>query len=321
MATIAVLVLTGSPLFHLSIPGEVFGPRSHAPDLPSHRVVLATPEPGPVRTREGLLLDVPRGLGALRQADIVIVPYASSDPGPTPPHVLTALRRAHARGARIAGLCRGTFVLAEAGLLDGRRATSHWSSTSRLADAYPSVQVDPDVLYVDEGDVLTAAGTAAGIDLCLHLRRQLDGAEVANAVARGMVVPPHRAGGQAQFIEVPVAEDTEDDLISVAMQWALEHLDEPLGVDDLAARAYMSRRTFTRRFRASVGCSTVQWLLQQRTLLAQRLLETTELPVEVVASRSGFGSAVALRTQFSRALGLSPREYRATFTRRTAGVA
>ncbi|RKS69197.1 transcriptional regulator GlxA family with amidase domain [Motilibacter peucedani] len=320
MSVVVVLALPGVPLFHLSIAGEVFGPRQSAPQVPAHEVRVVTERPGAVVTREGMRVEVPLGLDALAGADLVVVPWSLHAQEPVPPAVLDAVRTAHAAGARIAGCCGGTFVLAEAGLLDGRRATTHWHYTERLARLHPQVEVVPEVLFVDEGDVLTAAGTAAAIDLCLHLRRQLDGAEAANAVARGMVVAPHRSGGQAQFIETPVADDAEDDRVSQAMTWALEHLDRPLGVDDLAARAFMSRRTFTRRFRASVGTSTVQWLLQQRTLLAQRLLETTDLPVEAVADRAGFGSAVAMRTHFSRSVGLSPRDYRATFSRRS-GVA
>ncbi|MGN6131909.1 MAG: helix-turn-helix domain-containing protein, partial [Nocardioidaceae bacterium] len=235
-----------------------------------------------------------------------------------PPPLLDALRAAHARGARIAGLCGGNFVLAAAGLLDGRRATTHWLYADKLAREYPTVRVDPKVLYVDDGDVLTAAGTAAALDLCLHLLRTLDGAEVANIVARRMVVPPHRAGGQAQFVDVPLPALGATDPLAAAVDWALAHLDAPLTVDDLAARAAMSRRTFTRRFRSHLGTSPLQWLLDQRTLLAQRLLESTDLPVETVAHRAGFGSAVSLRAHFPRALGTTPSGYRSTFSRREA---
>jgi transcriptional regulator GlxA family with amidase domain len=187
--------------------------------------------------------------------------------------------------------------------------------TDKMRRQHPSVRVQPQVLYVDDGDVLTSAGTAAAIDLCLHLLRELDGAEVANTVARRMVVPPHRSGGQAQYVDVPLPRVDGADPLSASLAWALEHLDEPLTVDDLAARAAMSRRTFTRQFRARTGTSTLAWLTEQRTLLAQRLLETTDLPVETVAHRSGFGSAVSLRAHFQRALGTSPRDYRTTFSR------
>jgi transcriptional regulator GlxA family with amidase domain len=318
MAVIAVVAMDHTPLFHLSVPCEVLGADRSDAGLPRHDVRVARVERGPVRSSSGVTLQTPYGLEALEDADVVIVPWWGRLDGETlPPRLVTALRRAHARGARIAGLCGGAFALAEAGLLDGRRATTHWRYAEELAARYPCVRVEPRVLYVDEGDVLTSAGTAAAIDLCLHLLRSLSGAEVANAVARRMVVPPHRAGGQAQYIDVPVPDVRADDGVATAMRWALEHLDEPLGVEELAARALVSRRTFTRQFRQRTGTSAHQWLLQQRTLLAQRLLETTDLPVELVASRSGFGSAVTMRSHFQRALGTSPRDYRATFSRDT----
>ncbi|MFC4786826.1 GlxA family transcriptional regulator [Nocardioides sp. MAHUQ-72] len=316
MARIAVVAMDRTPLFHLSVPCEVLGADRSDMGLPRHEVLVARAERGPLQTSSGVTLQTPYGLEVLEDAEIVIVPWWGRLAGEAPPaRLLAALRRAHARGARIAGLCGGAFVLAEAGLLDGRRATTHWRYADELATRYPLVRVEPKVLYVDEGDVLTSAGTAAAIDLCLHLLRSLSGAEVANAVARRMVVPPHRSGGQAQYVDVPVPAVRDDDGLAVAMRWALEHLDEPLGVEDLADRAVMSRRTFTRQFRQRTGTSAHQWLLQQRTLLAQRLLETTDLPVEVVAHRSGFGSAVTLRSHFQRSLGTSPRDYRATFSR------
>lgn len=316
MAVIAVVALDGAPLFHLSVPAEVLGADRTDAGLPRHDVRVARATRGPVRSSSGVTLQTPYGLEALEDADVVIVPWwGRLDGDALPPRLTAALQRAHARGARVAGLCGGAFALAEAGLLDGRRATTHWQYAAELAARYPKVRVQPEVLYVDEGDVLTSAGTAAAIDLCLHLLRSLSGAEVANAVARRMVVPPHRAGGQAQYVDVPVPDVREADGLSDALRWALEHLDQPLGVEDLATRAVMSRRSFTRRFRERTGTSAHQWLLQQRTLLAQRLLETTDLPVEVVARRSGFGSAVTLRTQFQRTLGTSPRDYRATFSR------
>ena len=316
MAVIAVVAMDETPLFHLSVPCEVLGADRSDEGLPRHDVRVARVGRGPIRSSAGVVLQAPYGLEALEDADVVIVPWWGRLAGQQlPTRLLDALRRAHARGARIAGLCGGAFVLAEAGLLDGKRATTHWKYAAELAAGYPRVRVEAQVLYVDEGDVLTSAGTAAAIDLCLHLLRSLSGAEVANAVARRMVVPPHRAGGQAQYVDVPVPEVRTDDGLAAAMRWALEHLDEPMGVEELAAHAVMSRRTFTRQFRQRTGTSALQWLLQQRTLLAQRLLETTDLPVEVVARRSGFGSAVTLRAHFQRALGTSPRDYRATFSR------
>jgi transcriptional regulator GlxA family with amidase domain len=315
MARIAVVAVDRMPLFHLSVACEVFGVDRSDMGLPRHEVLVVAGEADPLLSNEGVTLQTPYGLDALADADVIVVPWwrhydDEQPPGP----LLDALRRAHSGGARVAGLCGGAFVLAAAGLLDGRRATSHWMYTDKLARLYPMIRVEPKVLYVDEGDVLTSAGTAAGIDLCLHLLRTLDGAEVANKVARRMVVPPHRAGGQAQFIDLPLPEVSEDDRLARATRWALENLDRPITVDDLADHAFMSRRTLTRQFRSRMGSSPLQWLLQQRTLLAQRLLETTDLPVETVAHRSGFGSAVTLRAHFQRSLGTSPRDYRVTFS-------
>ena len=315
MARIAVVAMDRTPLFHLSVPCEVLGADRSDMGLPRHEVLVVRAERGPLRSSSGIVLQTPHGLDVLDEADIVIVPWWGHHDEELPARLLGALRRAHDRGARIAGLCGGAFVLAAAGLLDGRRATTHWMYADKLAARYPLVRVEPKVLYVDEGDVLTSAGTAAAIDLCLHLLRGLSGAEVANAVARRMVVPPHRSGGQAQYVDVPVPEMSDDDGLALAMRWALEHLDQPLSIEELAGRALVSRRTFSRQFRRRTGTSPHQWLLQQRTLLAQRLLETTDLPVELVARRSGFGAAVTLRNHFQRTLGTSPRGYRATFSR------
>ena len=316
MATIAVVAVNETPLFHLSVPCEVFGANRSEDGVPRHEVRVVAGEPGPLLSSSGVVLHTPYALDALADADLVLVPWWRHHDDEQPPAaLLDALRAAHRRGARIAGLCGGAFVLAAAGLLDGRRATTHWMYTDKLARQYPAVRVEPKVLYVDDGDVLTAAGTAAAIDLCLHLLRTTNGAEVANTVARRMVVPPHRCGGQAQYVDTPVPVVLDRDPLGEAVRWALAHLDEPLTVDGLAERAAMSRRTFTRQFRARMGASPLQWLLAQRTTLAQRLLESSDLPVETVAYRSGFGSAVALRAQFQRTLGTSPREYRMTFSR------
>ena len=315
MARIAVVAMDRTPLFHLSVPCEVLGADRSDMGLPRHEVVVVRAERGPLRSSSGVTLQTPHGLEALDEADVVIVPWWGHHDEEAPPRLLAALRRAHARGARVAGLCGGAFVLAAAGLLDDRRATTHWMYADKLAARYPRVRVDPRVLYVDEGDVLTSAGTAAAIDLCLHLLRSLSGAEVANNVARRMVVPPHRAGGQAQYVDVPLPQLRDDDPLAATLGWALEHLDQQVSVEQLADRALMSRRTFTRQVRRRTGTSAHQWLLQQRTILAQRLLETTDLPVETVAHRSGFGAAVTLRNHFQRTLGTSPRDYRATFSR------
>ena len=215
-------------------------------------------------------------------------------------------------------VCTGAFVLAATGLLSGRRATTHWMHADRLAEQYPDIDVDPSVLYVDEGDILTSAGTAAGIDMCLHVVRKDLGAEVANAVARRMVVPPHRDGGQAQFVDLPLPTCPDSDPLTRVLDWMLEHLDEPLAVDEVARRSAMSPRHFARRFRAATGTTPHQWVLGQRVLLAQRLLESTEEPIEMIASRCGFGSAAALRVHFQRAVATSPQAYRRAFRERAA---
>ncbi len=266
----------------------------------------------PVQAGNDMTIGTPYGLDDLTQADTVIVPVWRHDLEP-PAALIGALRAAHERGARMLSFCSGAFALAHAGLLDGRRATTHWACADRLAAQFPEIDVDPSVLYVDEGSILTSAGTAAAVDLCLHVVRLDHGAEVANAVARRMVVPPHRDGGQAQFVEAPMPPDQLDDPFGATFGWAVEHLDQPLSVDALAVRAAMSPRTFARRFRASTGATPHQWLVRQRVLLAMRLLETTDEPVERIASQCGFGSAAVLRTHFQCHVGRSPMGYRRTF--------
>jgi len=265
-----------------------------------------------VPTETGFDVLVPHGLEALGDADTVIVPGIGDDAWPLPPEPLVALRAAARRGARIASICTGAFVLAAAGLLDGRRATTHWRYAARLARGYPAVRVDPGVLYVDDGDVLTSAGLAAGMDLCLHVVRGDFGADAATALARWNVVPPHRDGGQAQYIDDPLPATVGGGL-QATRSWALERLHEPLSVEALARHAHMSPRTFARRFVAETGHSPKRWLTAQRIHHARRLLETTDLPVEEVARRSGFGTAAALRTHFARATATRPTTYRRTF--------
>jgi transcriptional regulator GlxA family with amidase domain len=227
--------------------------------------------------------------------------------------LLAALRAAHERGARLVSFCSGAFVYAAAGLLDGRPATTHWMYADRLAERHPAVQIDKSVLYVDAGQILTSAGTAAAIDLCLHLVRVDHGADLANGVARRMVVPPQRDGGQAQYVEAPVPACAGGDPLVATLDWAVEHLDEQHTVETLARRAMMSPRTFARRFVAATGTTPLQWLLRQRVLLAQRLLETTDESIERIAHRAGFGSAAVLRTHFQRHVGTSPMGYRRAF--------
>ncbi|WP_437074292.1 GlxA family transcriptional regulator [Streptomyces sp. enrichment culture] len=312
MTTVAVAVTDGMLPFELSLACEVFGSAPAAVQGPWYDLVVCGS--GPVRFgRFGLRPD--HGLDRLADADTVIVPgWADTDEDP-PGELVGAVRAAHEAGARVASLCTGAFVLAAAGLLDGRRATTHWAHTRDLADRYPRVEVDADVLYVDNGSVLTSAGKAAAMDLCLHLVRLDRGAAVANAVARRLVVPPHRDGGQAQFVTTPVPAPAHHPLAEV-LPWALERLDQPLTVEDLARRAGMSSRHLGRHFRSVTGTTPLQWLLTQRIRRAQELLETTDDSVEAVATATGMGTATTLRRHFSRTVGVPPDTYRRTFRTR-----
>lgn len=310
--TVAVLVLPDVVPFDLVIPGQIFGDTRPHNGVAYYRMLLCGAEPGLVPMSGGVPIGVPLGVEALREADTIVIPGRSGADAPVPDHVLQALRDAAARGARLVSICTGAFVLAAAGVLDGRRATTHWAHTGRLSSLYPKAAVDPKVLYVDDGSVLTSAGMAAGIDLCLHVVRADHGAEVANAIARRMVVPPHRTGGQAQFIEQPVPV-TRDRALQRTQAWALERLNEPLTVEHLARHANMSPRHFTRRFQAELGIAPLRWLLHERVRLAQRLLEQTDLSVQRIAERAGFGSTIALRRHFAREAGTTPLEYRRVF--------
>jgi transcriptional regulator GlxA family with amidase domain len=313
IANVAVVAFDGISPFHLSVPCMVFGNDFSGSGLPRFRLMVCAEKPGSLRTTAGFTIDVKHGLGTLAKADTVIVP-SWPDPAERPSEaLLAALRRAHRRGARIVGLCLGAFVLAEAGLLDGRPATTHWALVPAFAERFPQVKLQPEVLYVDDGEVLTSAGTAAGIDCCLHLLRREFGAEVASRVARRMVVAPQRQGGQAQYVDKPLPVADRGDRLSDILVWVGEHLDKPHDLDTLAARASMSRRTFTRHFRQVTGTTVGQWLAGQRLALAQRQLESTDRSIEQVAVDAGFGSAVSLRQHFSAALGTSPTTYRREF--------
>jgi transcriptional regulator GlxA family with amidase domain len=309
---VATLVGEGVAEFELAVACEIFGyDRSAlAGGRPWYRHVIAAAGPD-VRTMHGMLVDPEPGLAALRKADTIVVTPWKDSRVDVPQDVIDALCAAHKRGARIMSFCSGAFVLAATGLLDGRRATTHWAYTDEFAQRFPKVKLDPSVLYVDEGDLLTAAGSAAAIDLCLHMVRLDYGAETANNVARRLVVPPHRDGGQAQYIDQPIAPC--DDPLGAVLDWMLAHLDTPLAVEDLAAQAAMTPRTFARRFRQVTGTTPHQWLVHQRVQLAQRLLETTDDPVEVVARNCGFGTAAALRVHFQRVVGTAPLSYRRVF--------
>ncbi len=318
---VAIVLYEGFTAFELGVACEIFGDdRWVAPGEPWYRLLICSDNSGPLTSDSGFQIIVPYGLEALKRVDTVIVaptyrPFAISD------GVFVALRQAHARGCRMLSLCGGAFVLAEAGLLDGRRAATHWAECDELARRYPELSVDPGVLFVDEGDILTGAGSAAGIDLCLHIVRQDYGSEVATRLARQLVVPPQRDGGQAQYIDTPLPSLDDSDLLSDTVAWMQYHLSEPLSVEDLAAQAAMSPRTFARRFQAATGTTPHRWLQAQRVKLAQRLLETSDLPVEVVASKSGFSTAGNLRKHFGRMVHTSPQAYRQAFKHRTGDLA
>jgi len=307
---VAVLALPEVVAFDLSIPVHVMQRPGSGYDV----TVCAT-RAGRVPTTTGYEIVATAGLAAVAAADTVIVPGYESDGDPSPA-ALRALQQAHARGARVVSICTGAFALAAAGLLDNRRATTHWHSTERLAARYPRVRVDADVLYVDEGNVLTSAGVAAGIDLCLHLVRSDHGAEAANAIARQMIVAAQRDGGQAQFIERAVPDHGTS--LGPTRAWLLERLDEPISVAAMARHAGYSERSFMRRFRAETGQSPLQWLTHARVLEARRLLERSDLPVETVAARCGFGTAATLRTHFARSTATTPTAYRRRWLTTTA---
>jgi len=311
---VAVIAYDGMTPFHLSVPCLVFSGRPGADARARFELTVcgAGPE-APLATSAGFGIVPRHGLEALGGADIVVMPSWHDDCRPAPPRLLDALRAAHRRGARIVGLCLGAFPVAEAGLLDGRGATTHWLAAAELARRHPRVRVDPEVLYVDEGDVLTSAGVAAGLDCCLHLLRRLCGADAANHVARMLVVAPHRQGGQAQFIERPLPVSSSDGRLSAVLDWVTRHLAQEHAIDDLAQRAAMSRRNFTRHFRLATGMSFKQWLLAQRLAHARWMLETGDAAVEVVAQEAGFGSALSLRQHFRTALQTSPAAYRKAF--------
>ncbi|MBO3737336.1 GlxA family transcriptional regulator [Actinoplanes flavus] len=311
MLTVAVLALDGVIPFDLSTPIEVFS-RTRLPDgRPAYRVRVCGLG-GPVDSG-AFPLTPPWGLDALADADTIIIPGCADPAAPVPPRVLGALRSAAADGTRIASICAGAFVLAATGLLDGQRATTHWLVTKRLAEAYPEVDVDPDVLYVDNGQFLTSAGAAAGLDLCLHLIRRDHGSAVAADAARLSVMPLEREGGQAQFIvhdQPPTPRGSE---LEPVLKWMQDNADRTLSLDDIAEQAGMSCRTLNRRFREQTGTTPLQWLLRARIRQAQHLLETTDHSVERIAGQAGFGSSTAFRERFKKIVGTSPYAYRAAF--------
>jgi transcriptional regulator GlxA family with amidase domain len=313
MHTVALVVFDRISPFEMAVPCEVFGADRSDMGLPNYRFVVCAAEEGLLRTDAGFGIVAPRGLDGLLEAQTVVVPaWRDVDEVPSA-GLVDALRQSYGCGARIVSLCSGAFILAHAGLLDGRRATTHWMYAKALAERFPAVEVDPNVLYIDQGQILTSAGTAAGIDLCLHVVRLDHGAEVANAFARRMVVPPHRDGGQAQYVRMPVAESPGEGPLIDTLAWASENLGKALTVSDMAHHARMSERTFARRFREVTGTTPLRWVLNQRILAAQRRLESSEDPVERIAQDCGFGTGATLRLHFRREVGVSPMRYRVTF--------
>jgi transcriptional regulator GlxA family with amidase domain len=313
MHRVAIPVTADMPMFELAVPCEVLG-RSRQ-DFPVpwwYEVTLCAVQAGPVRTSEGLIFDGTAGLSELSRADTIIVPACADTQDDAPPALLEALRAAAARGTRIASICTGAFTLAAAGLLDGRRAATHWMHADELARRWPAVVVEPNVLYTDDGQILTSAGVAAGLDLCLHIVRRDHGSRIANTLARRLVIPPYRDGGQAQYIEQPVPGDGSANL-GPCLDWARAHLELPLTVDELARQARLSPRTFARRFRLTTGTTPLQWLCAERVRRAQDLLENTDDTIDRIASACGFGSAQQLRTHFTRINRVTPHEFRRTF--------
>jgi AraC family transcriptional activator FtrA len=313
---VVAVAYQGLCTFEFGIVVEVFGLPRPEVTVPWYRFKVCSLEAGPVRATGGVTVQAVGGLNAVRRAHTIVIPgWRDADERP-PDVLLDALRRAHRRGARIVSICSGVFVLAAAGLLDGKRATTHWRYAERLAARFPRIRVEPDVLYVDEGQVLTSAGSAAGMDLCLHIVRSDYGAEIANQVAKRLVVPPHREGGQAQYVSASVHADATRGLARL-LEWMHGGLHRNLTVEALARHARMSRRSFARRFRAETGTTPHRWLTHQRLLAAQRRLESTDESVDEIAEHVGMQTAATLRHHFRASFRTSPTAYRRRFTTRS----
>jgi transcriptional regulator GlxA family with amidase domain len=313
---VVLLALPGVAPFEFGVICEVFGIDRSDTGGPTFEFTIATADPGRVPTNAGFDLVIETGLSVAADADLIAVPAHTTNS--TDERILEVIREAEARGAWILSVCSGAFVLAEAGILNGRRATTHWMHSDRLAANYPHISVDPDVLFVEDNHVITSAGTAAGIDAALHLVRIEHGAAAANVIARRMVIPPQRDGGQAQYIPTLVQQECSDSLASIC-EWMLDNMAEDLSVDRLARKALMSSRTFARRFRDDMGTTPAAWLNRQRILRAQQLLETTDLGFETVAQQTGFGTAAVMRHHFLKVLQTTPTSYRRAFGARLAG--
>lgn len=318
---VAVLAFNGVSLFHLSVPGLVFGALDYVPDAPRYVVRYCAEVPGMVDSDQGIAIAVQSGLELMQESEVIIIPAWSDPSVHASAKLVEALRLADAQGKLIVGLCLGAFVLGDAGLLDDKEATTHWLVRDMFARRFPKARFRPEVLYASADNIVTSAGTLSAIDCCLHLVRQRHGARVANRAAKLLVTPPHRQGGQAQYIEHAVPRLASETHLSDVLAWARRNLASNLSVDVLATRARMSRRTFTRRFAEATGSTVNRWLNSERVARAQELLETTQLSIECIASEAGFGTPLSLRQQFSAQLGTSPSDYRRMFCRHLSSEA
>ncbi|MGU3652371.1 helix-turn-helix domain-containing protein [Mycolicibacterium sp. A43C] len=319
MHAVAILAYDGMTGFESGLAAEIFGMaelpgRFSAGVAPVGYAVKMCSEQPEIRMLGGAVVRTSYGIEDLAGADTVLIPSVRDVEQAPSDDLLDAIRAADARGARLVSICSGAFALAAAGVLDGRTATTHWIYADLLAQRYPAIDVDPTPLYVDNGRVLTSAGCAAGLDLCLHIVRADHGVQVANDVARRLVIAPHRAGGQAQYIETPVPEPTVDGRIAAGMAWALQHLDRPITLDELAERSSLSRRSYLRQFAKATGTTPIKWLIEQRIQASLALLESSDLGVEQIATRVGFESPVTFRHHFVRQMRTTPREYRGCFS-------
>jgi AraC family transcriptional activator FtrA len=313
LRSVVVLAYDGLCVFEFGIAVEIFGLPRPELNVEWYRFRVCSMERGPIRATGGITVSATGGLGLLQRAGTIVIPgWRNVDESP-PLRLVKALQRAHAGGARLVSICSGVFLLAAAGLLDGKRVTTHWRHANRLSSRFPSIEVEPNVLYIDQGNILTSAGSAAGIDLCLHIVRRDYGSEIANMVSRRLIMPPHRNGGQAQYVSHSMPKVASGGLAPV-LQWAQSQLREAVLVDDLARRAAMSPRTFARRFRQETGTTPHQWLLHQRLLAARQCLEKTVDPIERIAEVVGFQTAATLRLHFQRTLGTTPTAYRRRFS-------
>jgi len=310
---IGIYAFTGATMFHLSVPQMVFSEVARQ-GLADWQTFLFSDQAGSITTAEGYEISGLAAPDALEGTDVVVIPTWHTDGRPTASTLQTLLQATHDRGATLLGLCLGAIPIVDTGLLQGRTAVTHWQAFDLLTERHPGLTLDETVLYIDHGDVLTAAGTASGLDACLHLVRSRLGSEAANTVARSLVIAPHREGGQAQYIERPLPQHSGEGQLSQAMEWALAHLDQPLPIHRLAQAAQMSTRSFVRDFPAATGSTPAAWVKTQRLNEARRLLESTDLSIEQIANACGFGGAVTMRQNFVRAFGASPSQYRRQFT-------